>query len=156
MTQSRYFVSWKQKELWKNKRLHISSLGRKMPANWRVSYRTDGRQGQPASLQIPAHTMKPHICYLERESYLHVYLRGERNCCWIYENTSQKENRKKKQVLFYSWHLIIDHNDAWGEYSEVVLLHSIGWDIHAVLPLKIENCYDASVHVHTHNATVHM
>jgi hypothetical protein len=37
----------------------------------------NGRQGQPASLQISTHTMKPHICYLERESYLHVYLRGE-------------------------------------------------------------------------------
>lgn len=114
MTRSGYFVSWKQKELWKNKRLHISSLGRKMSAKWRGSYRRDGRQGQPASLQIPAHTIKPHICYLERESYLHVYLRRKRNCCW-YMRTQAKKRGGGKQVLFFSRHLIIDHNNTWGE-----------------------------------------
>ena len=39
MTQSRYFVSWKQKQLERTKDC-ISIPWRKMPAKWSVSYKT--------------------------------------------------------------------------------------------------------------------
>lgn len=137
MTQSRYFVSRKQKELWKNKRLHISSSGRKMPAKRRVQ---NGRQGQLVSLHSPAHTMKPRICYLERESYLHVYLREKEAVADTWEH---KPERKQKQVSYYSLDLIISYNNAGGEGSEVVCCT-------VVLPLRIEKLLQCNcAHIHT-------
>lgn len=75
----------------------------------------NGWKTRPASLTPDScsHNTTTHLLFGKRILFA-CLLERKKKLLLIYENTSQK-GKKKKQVLFYSWHLIIDHNNAWGE-----------------------------------------